>query len=128
MKPILLLVIAALAMDARAQTNTAADTNSIAARRARMLRNAATNFPTLPSPTIPLPTVRTGMVASGAATNIAPAINTTVVNPTVVAPVPATTAAQTIGPNPPPSNPPNAFGQVPTRTLPQFNNVPPPGG
>ena len=139
MKPILLLVIAALAMDARAQTNTAANTNSVAEMRARMLRNAATNFPTLPAPTIPLPTVRagigaTGTVATAAATNV-PTINTTVVNPTVIAPPPTTVppgtaTAQTVGPNPAPATPPNAFGQVPTRALPQFPNpnVPPPGG
>jgi general secretion pathway protein D len=133
MKPILLIVAAALALwDVRAQTNTV-DTNALAAARARALRAASSNFPTLPAPpTRPATGVvgradlSTNTLATAPTTN-APLVNTTVVNPNpnVVVPLPATTAAQTIGPNPPPTaTNPNIAGQAPTRNQPPFTQLP----
>jgi general secretion pathway protein D len=124
MKPILLLVVAALALEAPAQTNPAG-TNSVAARARAALRN---NTNTFAPPAFPMPTVRPGPNTNAAraltATNTAPIVNnTTVVNPI---PLPTTvTGAQAIGPNPPPPTLPAPGAQVPTRTVPNF---PMPGG
>jgi general secretion pathway protein D len=130
MKRFLLIAAAALALwDARAQTNTL-DTNALAAARARALRAAASNFPSLPAPptrpgtgVVGRANLSTNAVATApAATNAAPVVNTTVVNPIVQ--LPTTTAAQTVGPNPPPTTTnPNIVGQVPTRPGP-FSQLP----
>jgi general secretion pathway protein D len=128
MKPILLLVFAALALDLRAQTNAALDTNSVAARM-RAFRNtnnlsgARTNV-NMPSPTLTMPSMRAGLaqtnMAQGATivTNAGTAVNTTVVTP-VPLPAPAnftTVVAQPQTVVPPPVVTPG--NQVPTRTTP----------
>src|SRR5688572_18126916 len=125
MKPILLLVVAALALDVHAQTNTALDTNSVAARARAALRN--TNRFTPPTnnfapPTLPMPTVRPAgpqtNLAQGATvvTNAGPTVNTTVVTPAPVV-LPAPTAPTTVVAQPQTIAPPPGT-QVPTRTAP----------
>src|SRR5438874_1018843 len=134
MKPIFLLLAAALALDAPAQTNVAIDTNSVAARARAVLRNTNTFAPppTIPGPSLPLsarplagPTNFAGrgtnmLVAPG--TNTQPIVNNaTIVNPVVTPiPLPANASAQTIGPNPPATS----TVQVPTRTGPPALQMP----
>jgi general secretion pathway protein D len=130
MKPILLLAVAALVLDAPAQTNVGFDTNSVAARARAALRNTNTFAPppAIPGPSLPLSTGRplnsmtnfpsraTNFTAPSG-TNSPVVNNATVVNP-VVTPVPLPANAA-IGPNPPANLPPPATAQVPTRTGPQ---------
>jgi general secretion pathway protein D len=126
MKPILLLLIAAMALDARAQTNAAADTNAFALPRSRT-RPGVTNVFSAPTnnlgapQTVALPAPRTNVFVPNTNVTVAPVVN----NTTVVTPA-APTAAETVGPNPAPG----VAGQVPTRVIPQlpsFPTIPVPG-